>query len=174
MPSPTPVDLLRDATPAPLTDRFAARLVDTVLASAISQQLAHLALGGRRFDPGWSVQLFLLVTALVALTAVVHLVFTALCEAAWGRTLGKQLLRLRTVGPDTVSHPTPSQAVRRNVFVTFGVLGLVPFVGNVLALTAQVVAAVTLALGIHRDTALRQGWHDRFAGGTRVVKLPRP
>ena len=30
---------------------------------------------------------------------------------------------------------------------------------------------IMIAVGINSDTVDRQGWHDKFAGGTRVLKI---
>ena len=35
----------------------------------------------------------------------------------------------------------------------------------------SVTAAVLIAIGISNDKVNRQGWHDRFAGGTQVWKI---
>ena len=35
---------------------------------------------------------------------------------------------------------------------------------------AFLVAAIMIAVGINKDTVNRQAWHDRFAGGTQVVR----
>lgn len=102
-------------------------------------------------------------------------------ESAEGQTLGKQLLRLRTIGPSG-GFPGKMQALRRNAFVAMvsaaallsialptGAWIIAAIVGAGVAIYA-VVVAVTI-----QSSPGRQGVHDRFAGGTRVVTVrPEP
>ena len=70
----------------------------------------------------------------------------------------------------TCWNPSLEEAARRNCWVAFGVLGVVPVVGGFVGGLASLVAVILIAVGINGDTVNRQAWHDRFAGGTRVVK----
>jgi uncharacterized RDD family membrane protein YckC len=85
--------------------------------------------------------------------------FTVL-EARTGRTLGKLVIGLKTVGPE--GHP-PSleQAIKRNAWYA---LAIVPGIGDL----AQLLAAITIGVTIW-NSDLNVGWHDTFAGGTRVI-----
>ena len=33
------------------------------------------------------------------------------------------------------------------------------------------IGVIMIAVGINNDAARRQGWHDKFAGGTYVLKI---
>ncbi len=91
-----------------------------------------------------------------------------LLESSRGQTLGKMVMKVRTLGPSG-TNPTTAEAIKRNAWTALGVLGAIPmigWVGSLLYLGAVIYIAVT----INSNTATRQGWHDTFAGGTRVVK----
>ncbi len=91
-----------------------------------------------------------------------------LLESSRGQTLGKMLLRIRTVGAGG-GNPTTAEALKRNAWTAIGILGVVPmlgWIGNLLSLAAVIAIMVTIS----GNTATRQGWHDNFAGGTRVVR----
>ena len=79
------------------------------------------------------------------------------------------VLKLHTYGP-TGQKPTFEQALRRNIWVAFGILGIIPIVGGIVGGIAELVAVIMIAVGINNDTVNRQAWHDKFAGGTFVRK----
>lgn len=129
-----------------LAVRLAARFLDVIVVV-----LLNLALGqviGFGFD--WLV-----------LGAGVILGYFVAGDTLFGATLGKRALGLRVITGDG-ERPSPRQALRRELFV---VVGAVPFVGPLLALGLWIWMIVTI-----RASALGQGPHDRFAGGTRVVR----
>jgi len=98
----------------------------------------------------------------VALIGSLRLAYYAGLEAFVGATLGKKLLRLQVRGPVGSAPPTLGAALRRNAWVT---LGLVPgSFGWALWLGALLSIWVT----IQADDGGR-GWHDRIGGGTRVI-----
>lgn len=100
--------------------------------------------------------------------AVVGLTYFAGMESSGGQTVGKMVMKLRTVGP-TGQVPTIDQALRRNIWVAFGIAGVVPFVGGLIGSAAQLVAVIVIGVGLADEKGGRRGWHDRFAGGTLVV-----
>jgi uncharacterized RDD family membrane protein YckC len=102
------------------------------------------------------------------LTAAIYLGYFSYLESSRGQTLGKMVMKLRTVSP-TGGNPTLAEAVRRNIFTGFGVLAFIPFLGFLAGL-AQLIAIIMIAVGISKDTVNRQAWHDIFAGGTQVRK----
>ena len=164
-------------TPAGLRDRFVARVIDFLLLAVVDAIVVDLVvvraiLGDRAglygIGAGW---FDAAVSALLA--ALVHLGYFALMESQEGTTVGKSVMRLRTLGVED-DRPTPEEAVRRNLWTAFGVLGVVPVVGSALGGLATLVAIIAIAVGINADTETRRGWHDRFAGGTRVVKQTLP
>lgn len=168
-PPPPPVGVPR---PGELVDRFLARLIDGVLLGIVFGVLysigAAIFLQGIFYSRGeWFV--FWLFTAI--LSTAVNLGYFAFMESTNGATLGKQLLKLKVVGPDGVSNPTMEQALRRNAWLGLGLINVLPFVGSVLAGLAELAAVIMIAVGINNDTVNRQAWHDHFAGGTKVLKI---
>ena len=95
------------------------------------------------------------------ITAAITIAYFALMESSSGQTLGKMLLGLRTEGPGG-GKPTMEQALKRNAW--YG-LAVIPFLGGLAQLAAIIYIAVTIS-----NSANKVGWHDTFAGGTRVVK----
>ena len=91
-------------------------------------------------------------------------------ESSRGQTVGKMVMKLRTVGP-AGTNPTMEQALRRNILYAANLVAIVPIFGNLLASGVSLVGAIMIALGINNDTVNRQAWHDHFAGGTRVLKI---
>jgi uncharacterized RDD family membrane protein YckC len=133
--------------PAELAPRLVARGIDVLVLAAVDVGLGRVI--GFGFD--W----------LALGTAIVLLYFAGL-DALFGATLGKAALGLRVVGPDG-GPPTFRQSVIRELFT---VLGAIPFVGALLAVGAWIWISRSI-----RANPLRQGKHDRLAGGTRVVRL---
>ena len=75
---------------------------------------------------------------------------------------------MQTQGPDG-RPPSLEVALKRNAFMAVGVLGIIPVLGFVapfVSLAAYISIAVTI-----NSSPTRQGWHDRFAGGTKVIKV---
>lgn len=87
-------------------------------------------------------------------------------ETLWGRTLGKQVLRLR-VRNQAGMKPTPGQALRRNLYFTLAILP--GFIGGLIAL--GVIGWISAAILVDIDS--RQGIHDRFANQTFVTRRVR-
>jgi uncharacterized RDD family membrane protein YckC len=146
MSASTPADV---PVPAELPARVAARAIDVLVLAAIDAGLGRLI--GFGFD--WLI-----------IGAALVFAYFALLDTMVGATLGKLALGLRVIGPNG-SRPTLRQALIREAFV---VIGAIPFVGPLLALAAWVIIIVTI-----RSSPLRQGKHDRLAGGTRVIRAQR-
>jgi uncharacterized RDD family membrane protein YckC len=168
---PPPPGAAGGTRPGELLDRFLARLID-----GLGFAVVFIVLGivfGAIFYSGFSNSTaeVVLVTFLVQVFSIAaYLAYYAYFESTQGATLGKQALKLRVVGPDGVSHPTVEQSLRRNSFQALGLLSIIPLLGFLGAL-AQLAAVIFIAVTINNDTANRQGWHDTFAGGTRVLKV---
>jgi uncharacterized RDD family membrane protein YckC len=142
-------------SPGNLIDRFLARLIDGLIVgipAAILQFALQSAIGY------WA-GLFLG----GVITAVLGLGYFGYLESNRGQTVGKQVMKLKTVGPDGSSNPTMNEAVKRNIFYTFGI---VPCLGSLAALGA----VILIAVNINSDPK-RQHWFDKFAGGTQVLKI---
>lgn len=133
--------------PADLPVRIAARLIDVAVVVCLDVAIG-LVMG---FGLDWLVVGSLMVLA-----------YFAVLDAVAGATIGKLVLGLRVVGP-AGAKPTPKQALIREAFT---LVGAVPLVGPLLALGAW----IWLSLSI-RTHPQRQGKHDLWAGGTRVVRV---
>lgn len=162
--------------PGDLGKRFLARLVDGILVgivffvvSAIVNSIivsggaSAILTGETSVGRQWAA---MLVTTI--LTVAINLAYFTLLESNRGQTLGKMLVGLRVHGPDG-GNPTTTQALKRNIWLGANILGIVPVVGQFFGGIAGLIAVIFIAVGINNDTVTRKGWHDNFAGGTRVV-----
>lgn len=157
--SPEPQPAPMTSANADLGTRFLARLIDSILLGvAFAILAAPFGVGalGFGFDFGFSFFFYGLLTAAVAIA------YFALMESSSGQTVGKMILKLRTEGPNG-EKPTLEQAIKRNAFYA---LGVIPVLGGLAQLAAVIGIAVTIA-----NSPTNTGWHDDFAGGTRVVKV---
>ena len=157
--------------PAELLDRFLARLIDGVILGVCYGIIVGIV-GGvliTGYRSGSELYLYWLIISL--LSSIVYLGYFAYMESSRGQTLGKMIMKLRVYGPDNTSNPTMEQAIRRNIWVAFGILGVVPIVGTFLGGLASLAAVILIAIGINGDPVRRQHWFDKFAGGTTVVKV---
>jgi uncharacterized RDD family membrane protein YckC len=137
--------------PGGLGRRFGARLLDGVLVSIVAFFLSVFL-----FSDDYP----FLVTGLFS--GVLTFGYFVLFEVTQGATPAKRLLGLSVRGPDGASKPTAAQSAKRNAFT---VLAVVPYLGGLLAFVAYVVIAVTIS-----GSPTKQGKHDEFAGGTRVIR----
>jgi uncharacterized RDD family membrane protein YckC len=149
--------------PGNLTDRFVARVIDGVLVGVAGVVLNIVF---AFVSNSWLLTGF--VSAVI--TAAIYLGYFAYFESNRGQTLGKQVMKLKVVGPDHVSNPTLEQAVRRNIFMAFGIAGVIPIVGVLVGRLASLAAVIVIAVNINNDPQ-RQHWFDKFAGGTQVIKV---
>ena len=160
----------RGYNPGELVDRFLARLIDGVLLAVVYIFAAVIVGGavmgdrGGLYGSGSAAR-----AASAVLGAVIYLGYFTLMESTRGQTVGKTVRKLHTLGP-AGGKPTPDQSARRNIWVAAGILGVIPVVGSTIGGLLEFVAVIMIAVGINHDPIRRQGWHDRFAGGTRVVK----
>ncbi|WP_228942302.1 RDD family protein [Nocardioides sp. Leaf374] len=157
------------AVPAGLLERFLARLIDGVLLLVVSFIIGLVFGGNVVATDGTDEQSYAAAAAAILLGVVINLAYYGFLESSRGATLGKQLLKLRVVAPEG-GNPTLATAVKRNIFLAFGLAALVPFLG-IIGNLASLVAVIVIAVQINGDKAQRQGWHDKFAGGTHVVKV---
>ncbi|KRF28133.1 hypothetical protein ASG94_21120 [Nocardioides sp. Soil805] len=104
------------------------------------------------------------------LNAAIYVAYFAYGESGGRQTLGKRCLGVNVVGPDG-GDISLVQAVTRNVWLACGVAAVVPVVGPLLGGVAAVAAVVTISVGINSDETHGRGWHDKLAGGARVVRL---
>lgn len=165
--------------PGSLLDRFLARLIDGVLFAVITVILGlifaavlinsstTINLQTGQVDTGSRV-LYNLVSSIVS-TAIV-LGYFALLESSRGQTLGKMAMKLKVVAPDG-SHPTLVQALKRNIWLAAGILGILGGFGSVLGILIEIAAIILIVVGITSDATRRQTWFDKFAGDLQVRKI---
>jgi len=153
--------------PADLMPRFLARLIDgailwfvfMIIIVPILFSLIFSGVGGfGGFFGGFSFSGIVI----GVLWAAVIIGYFAFLESSRGQTVGKMIMKLKTEGPDG-QNPTFEMAVKRNLF---NALNIIPVLGGLLALGAVIYIAYTI-----NESPTKTGWHDVFAGGTRVVKL---
>lgn len=166
-------DPLTGARPGELLDRFLARLIDFVLLAVVNgiivvAVIVGVVMGESGGIYGTSSIAGDIVAAIVS--TAIYLAYFGYLESSRGQTVGKMVMKLRTVGASG-GNPTMEEALRRNIWVGFGILGVVPIVGPAVGALAELAAVIMIAVGINNDTVNRQAWHDNFAGGTRVVKV---
>lgn len=157
-------------TPAGLGDRFLARLIDGAILFLVSIVLGIL--GGDLVVPQSTDRSGLDTAAAVATLVGVAVTFAyyGLLDSSQGGTVGKKAMKLRVVAPDGTSRVSFGESARRNVFFALNLVGVMPLLGFLSSL-AMLAAVITIAVQISRDTDHRQAWHDRFAGGTQVLKV---
>ncbi len=136
---------------ASLWPRFVARLIDSILVGLVSAYV----IGFAGFAFGFVAS---------TLSVAISIGYFALMESYGGRTIGKMLLKLKTVGPDG-GNPSIEMAFRRNIWY---LLGILPYIGGMAEIAAVILVAVTIS-----RSPMNTGWHDNFAPGTRVVPVGR-
>lgn len=145
--------------------RAVARLIDHV-ALALVTALVLVPLGLTASLLGGPAGFLASAVAVVSSSALTVGYF-AVSEARGGQTVGKRLLGVRVVD-GTGAAPALGVTLRRNAWTGLGVVSVVPVVGGLIGGVATLVAVVAILAAIAADPE-RRGWHDRFAGGTRVV-----
>lgn len=160
--------------PGVLVDRFFARLIDYLILFVVNMIIVWFLIVGVIMNassgmPGMGGGTFLAGLVSSVVVAAIYLGYFAYLESSRGQTVGKMLLKLETRGKDG-GRPTLEEAVKRNVWVALGILGVIPLIGPLLAGLAQLAAVILIAVGINGDAVGRRGWHDEFAG-TQVVKI---
>ncbi|GAA1932737.1 RDD family protein [Nocardioides marmoribigeumensis] len=161
--------------PGELLDRFVARLIDHVLLGVVNAIIASILVvsiigldAGNGFGMIGSTGGSFAAAALISIIDVaISLGYFAFMDSSQGRTIGKMVMKLRVVGASG-GHPTVQESVKRNIWIAFGLAGIIPFLGIVGSL-ASLVAVILIAVGINKDTVARRPWTDELAG-TRVVK----
>jgi uncharacterized RDD family membrane protein YckC len=157
--------------PGELLDRFLARLIDGLIVGVaygiLSAILRPIFLQGFVYSTG---EWFLYWIVLTLIWVPVTLGYFAFMDSSRGQTFGKMALNLRVYGPDG-GNPTIEQSIRRNIIYAFQLLAIIPILGSLVGGVAALIGVIMIAVGINNDTVRRQAWHDRFAGGTYVMKI---
>lgn len=155
-----------DGAAAELMPRFLARLIDSIILAIVMYVVLVPLIIGAIFTAPTGVGAF---GGFGIYSLMIGIVFAALIigyfaflESSRGQTIGKMVMKLRTEGPDG-HNPSFEVAVKRNAFYALGVL---PLLGGFLQLAAVLYIAYTI-----NESPTHTGWHDEFAGGTKVVKV---
>lgn len=159
--------------PAGLLDRFVARLVDFILVTIVDVIIGSVLIVGALMNSSGGFYNTNASYGVAAVSAIVSTLITlgyfTFMEASQGKTLGKMLMKLHTEGPNG-GLPTYREAFLRNIWAGLGILGIVPIIGSLIGGLAEIVAVIMIAVGINGDPVHRQAFHDKLAGGTRVIK----
>jgi uncharacterized RDD family membrane protein YckC len=158
--------------PGGLGARFLARLIDGILIGIVQGVLVSAVIvnGIMDSDAGfYGADDYAGAAVSGVLSAILYVGYFAFMESSRGQTVGKMVMSLHTEGPDG-GHPTMEQAIRRNLWGGLGALAIVPVVGGLVGGLLELAIVILIAVGINGDPVARQGWHDKFAGGTRVIK----
>lgn len=139
--------------PADLGIRFGARVIDGFIVGIPVGIITSLVF------PSSAVFLYLISPIVTTLAMVGY--FVGL-EVTQGATLGKKILGLRVLAPGGAPQLTPEASLKRNLFL---VPQLIYCVGSL----ASIGLGIYIATTINSDPN-KQGWHDKLAGGTQVVK----
>ncbi|MFC6011868.1 RDD family protein [Nocardia lasii] len=139
--------------PADLWIRFGARVIDGLIVGIPVGIVTSFLL------PSNLLVSFIL-TPLITTLAIVG--YNVGLEVSQGATLGKKILGLRVVAPGGAPALTPEQSLKRNLW-------LAPQIIYCLGSLATVGLGIYIAVTINNDPN-KQGWHDKFAGGTQVIK----
>ncbi|MEV0436019.1 MULTISPECIES: RDD family protein [unclassified Nocardia] len=135
-----------------LGTRFGARFIDGLIVG-IPMAIVNFIL------PASMLVTFVVIPILSTLALVGY---NVAMEVTQGATVGKKLLGLRVVAPGGAPKLTPEVSIKRNIY-------LVPSVIYCLGNLATAGLGIYIAVTINNDPN-KQGWHDKFAGGTQVVK----
>ncbi|MEV6557196.1 RDD family protein [Nocardia sp. NPDC051756] len=113
--------------------------------------------------------IYLLVKNSVGLTIGLGLIWTLVqlgyfvgMETTQGTTIGKKVLGLKVLAPGGAAKIDPVTSLKRNAFIA---ASIIPCVGSLVSLGLAIYIMVTIS-----QDPNKQGWHDKFAGGTQVVK----
>ncbi|WP_234818039.1 RDD family protein, partial [Mycolicibacterium sphagni] len=131
--------------------RFAARLIDGILAGIVVLLISLPLYNNDSYGIFAGV-----------ISGLIPFAYFVGFEVSQGWTPAKKLLGLSVHGPGGAAKPTAQQSAIRNAFM---LLSVIPWVGWLLGLIADIVIAVTI-----NSSPTKQGKHDELAGGTQVVK----
>lgn len=136
--------------PADLGVRIGARIIDGLIVNIVFIILAQV------------VNSFVLQIVISFVGALALLGYFVALEVTQGQTLGKKILGLKVLPPAGAATLTPEVSFKRNAFLA---ANLIPCVGGLVTLGLMIYIIITIS-----QDPNKQGWHDKFAGGTQVVK----
>jgi uncharacterized RDD family membrane protein YckC len=120
--------------------------------------------GASGFGYGGTIGAYSIVTSII--TTILYLGYFTFMESSQGKTLGKMVMKLHVEGPNGAK-PTLEEAAKRNIWLAYPILGIIPFLGIVGGI-AGLVSVILIAVQINSDPE-HKPWTDKFAG-TRVIK----
>lgn len=153
--------------PADLMPRFLARLIDgvilwlafmVVVIPVVFSVIFSTSAGFGGVFGGFGLTQIIISIIWVAII----IAYFAFLESSRGQTIGKMIMKIKTEGPDG-QNPSFEMAAKRNLFYA---LNIIPILGGLLLLGASLYIAYTI-----NESPTKIGWHDVFAGGTKVVKV---
>ncbi|MEU4415400.1 RDD family protein [Nocardia salmonicida] len=142
--------------PADLGIRLGARVIDGFIIG-IPLFFVNLGISFALLDSP-----FLAGIVLWIIMGIAYVGYNVGLEVTQGTTIGKKLLGLRVLAPGGAQKLTPEASLKRNIF-------LAPLVVYCLGGLVTTGLSIYIATTINNDPN-KQGWHDKFAGGTQVVK----
>ncbi|MGF6881551.1 putative RDD family membrane protein YckC [Nocardia sp. GAS34] len=142
------------AQPADLGIRIGARLIDSVI----------VYIPGAIFNFAMTYAVHGILGAIIGgfLFAILGVVYFVVMEATQGATLGKKILGLRVLGPNGAPRPDYQQAFMRNLYLVVNLIYCIGWIGAIGMIIGMMVTI--------EQSPIKQGFHDRLAGGTQVVK----
>lgn len=146
-------------TTAELGIRFGARVIDWLVVFIPVNAITFVLF----WTAPWA--LALIVSFVLSFAGFAYFVFFETKQE--GSTVGKKLLKLKVQGANG-GLPTIDESVKRNSWMLLIVLTWLPFVG-IIAILAWIGLVIAIAVTISSDPS-NQGLHDKFAGGTTVIK----
>jgi uncharacterized RDD family membrane protein YckC len=156
--------------PGEITDRFLARLIDGLLLLVVTDVVSTIFISANAASRMRGGALTAASAAATLVSGAIIVGYFVVLESRRGQTVGKQVMKLRVVGPGG-RNPTAAEAFRRNIWLAAFLLEFLPVVGGIAYWVVSLTAIIMIAVGISNDKVNRQGWHDRFAGGTQVWKV---
>jgi uncharacterized RDD family membrane protein YckC len=138
--------------PGDIGTRIGARVIDHIIVGIPMFIIYFLA-------SGTNTAVSLLISMLVALVPIGY--FVAM-ETSQGTTLGKKVLGLKVIAPGGAAKIDPATSVKRNLYL---LINLIPCIGWLGSIGLVIYMIITTS-----QDPNKQGWHDKFAGGTQVVK----
>ena len=148
--------------PGNLVDRFLARVIDSLIIGVPTGIVVTILTVASN---SW------LLSSLVSgiVYAAAYLGYFGYFESTRGQGFGKQIMKLKVVGPSG-GNPTMQEALQRTAWVGAPILYVFPILGPLIAGLIEICSVILCAVNINGDTVKRQTWFDKFAGGTQVVK----
>ncbi|MEV0298856.1 RDD family protein [Nocardia sp. NPDC050710] len=141
--------------PGDIGIRIAARVIDSLIVGIPVGVILFFVASGAG----------LVVNAILnMLSAVIYVAYFVGMEVTQGTTLGKKMLGLRVVAPGGAAKIDPMTSLKRNLYA---VVQIIPcYIGSIASLGLVIYMIITTS-----QDPNKQGWHDKFAGGTQVVKV---